>query len=233
MDKQKIYEMISTDIPLIEEQMKDKVGSSILWDKLKTKYDIILPEISKVVKVGGKVSSLGTEFDFRPELKKLKEALTTWIWINEDHLSINFSNVNNLAKIQIENRKIVSSEQELNNLLSESMVYILKNKFREKRIGLEKMFDAFERMKTLKSTNKRSSINSILDQISYGDSHLEKTLNEEMRELTRIGNSFSIRHHETSQNKLPSVDYIEYFYFRTLSFVSLVLKELSEEDNKN
>lgn len=56
MNKQKIYEMISSDILTIEEQLGKREGSKMLWDNLKTKYEIVLPEISKVVKPKAKQS---------------------------------------------------------------------------------------------------------------------------------------------------------------------------------
>lgn len=36
MNKQKIYEMISSDILTIEEQLGKREGSKMLWDNLKT-----------------------------------------------------------------------------------------------------------------------------------------------------------------------------------------------------
>lgn len=132
MNKQKIYEMISSDILTIEEQLGKREGSKMLWDNLKTKYEIVLPEISKVVKAEGKAVAIDREPDYRAELRKLKQALLTWIWMNEDDLTVNSSGIYNRAKTLINLGNVKSEEQELNNLISESEIYISKLSFREK-----------------------------------------------------------------------------------------------------
>lgn len=48
-------------------------------------------------------------------------------------------------------------------------------------------------------------------------------LDNEFRELTKIGNSYSIRHSEITQKKLPNSQFIEYLYFRMLSLISCIL----------
>ena len=195
-----------------------------------SKYEIVLPEISKVVKAEGKAVAIDREPDYRAELRKLKQALLTWIWMNEDDLTVNSSGIYNRAKTLINLGNVKSEEQELNNLISESEIYISKLSFREKRIGLEKIFDAFERMKTLKCEDKKKSVESILNQISGEDKEIIELLDDELTNLTRIGNSFSIRHHETNQKSLSSIHYIEYFYFRTLSLISLILNSINNDE---
>ena len=109
----------------------------------------------------------------------------------------------------------------------ESKLYILKKDFKEKKIGLEKIWDAFERLKTMKSSNKKNSIERIIDEVSDGDGELKLIIDEEFRLLTNIGNSYSIRHHEVDQKQFSNNEYMEYFYFRMLALISFVLNMMS------
>lgn len=226
MDKNKIFNIIQEDIGEIEKQLVDRTGSGELWDSLKTKYSIILPEIIKTIKEGGKIAGLGQEFDYRPELKMLKTALLTWILINEENLAVSGNDINNYSKDLIKERIPIDTEEELNNLIIESKIYISKDSYNEKKIGLEKIWDAFERMKTIKETDKKNSINTIISHITKDDKKMAEMIHAEFKTLTDIGNSYSIRHSETFQKKLPNEHFIEYLYFRMLSLISFVLNLL-------
>lgn len=223
MEKNKILSHIQEDIGQIEEQLSNRNGSGELWDNLKTKYSIMLPDITKHVKAGGKMAAMGQEFDHRPELKKLKTALLTWIAMNEDELEIEGKYIDNESKDLISKSLSSSIEKEIKNLIIESKIYISKKEYREKRIGLEKIWDAFERLKTINSTNKKESIENIISYVTNDDEEIKNMITNEFKELTQIGNSYSIRHHEMNQKQLPNIQYIEYLYFRLLSLISCVL----------
>src|SRR5699024_3474116 len=118
-----------------------------LWDELRVKYEIIFPELKGILnKSGGKIST-GGEFDFRPELRRVKSALLTKLLVNELDENLN-DNVLNDAKIQLEIQPKLSLDVTLNELIQESMLYIRGKDDKQKQIGLEKIWDAFERFKT-------------------------------------------------------------------------------------
>lgn len=228
MEKNKILSLIQEDIGKIEVQLNNRNGSGELWENLKVKYSIILPEFIKHVKASGKIAAMGQEFDYRPELKKLKTAFLTWITVNENELEFSMENIDNEAKALLQNALPDSVEEEIKNLILESKIYIVRKDFIEKKIGLEKIWDAFERIKTIKSANKKQSAEKIISEISNNDKELEKLIDDEFRLLTTIGNSYSIRHHEMDQRKLPNNQYVEYFYFRMLSLISCVLNLMND-----
>lgn len=230
MDKDKMFNLIQKDIGKIEQQLNNRNGSQELWNDLQVRYSMILSDLVKHVKVGGKIAAVGQEFDYRPELKKLKTALLTWIMMNEDKLELSKENIDNEAKDLLNEVQQESIESELRSLIMESKLYILKKDFTEKKIGLDKIWDAFERLKTMKSSDKKNSIERIIDEISGGDEELKLQMDEEFRLLTKIGNAYSIRHHEVDQKKFPNNKYIEYFYFRMLALVSFVLNMLNMEE---
>ena len=231
MKIQKIYQEILSDLETIDEQLKSKNGSQRLWQQMSVKYKLILPDIISVIKVGGKMS-VGDEFDYRPELRQLKEAFLTWIFMNEDDITLISDHVENESKTILEATKQFETEAGIKLLISESTVYINRDDISEKQIALEKIWDAFERLKTLNGTDKKKSVESIIAEISVSDNQISGILNGEFRALTDIGNNFTIRHHEIGKYELPSKHYIEYLYFRMLSLVSLDLNQLNQGNDE-
>ena len=98
----------------------------------------------------------------------------------------------------------------------------------DRRDALEKLWDAFERLKTLEpGPNKRAQAEALLDRVAPSDSKLRFTLGEEAQALTVIGNTFRIRHSETSQEPLTALEQVDYLFGRMFAFVRLVLKTTS------
>jgi hypothetical protein len=79
-----------------------------------------------------------------------------------------------------------------------------------RRDGLEKLWDAFERIKTILDENKKTGAELLLANATGGATEEAELLRTEMRALTDIGNQFRIRHHETRATDLtpPLIDYL-------------------------
>jgi hypothetical protein len=89
--------------------------------------------------------------------------------------------------------------------------------------ALEKLWDAFERVKTLeKGHDKRERADALLNKASTA--RFREMLGVEAKSLTEIGNSFRIRHAETSQEILTSSEQVDYLFHRMFSFMRFVLK---------
>lgn len=225
MDENKIFNEIKKDLVKIENQLSDRNGSGRLWENLRTKYTLILPEIVKTVKVSAKLGSFETGFDYRSELRQLKTALLTWVMINEDELEFNGNYVNNQSKDLLNGSISNTAEEGIKNLIIESKIYINKDSYSEKKIALDKVWDAFERLKTIEDSNKKIFTEAIISKVSNTD-EIQDLIKSEFKELTTIGNSYSIRHSEIKQSMLPDSHVIEYLYFRMLSLISLVLNNI-------
>jgi hypothetical protein len=92
-----------------------------------------------------------------------------------------------------------------------------------RRDGLEKLWDAFERVKTLEpGADKKAQANALLDRAAR--LRFRQMLGEEARALADIGNTFRIRHAETTQEILTTPEQIDFLFHRMFSFVSFVLK---------
>ena len=122
-----------------------------------------------------------------------------------------------------------SGDPETDRLLEDSRRLILSPHTEDRRNGLEKLWDAFERIKTLEPGNdKRVQTTALLDKAAQAP-RLRAYLENEMKELTAIGNNLQIRHFETTQEKLEHSEEVDYLFHRMFSFIRLVLHATGRE----
>lgn len=125
------------------------------------------------------------------------------------------------------NQETHTEDEELNSLIDESKKRFLNPS--DKQIALEKIWDAFERLKTYFGDDKKQSLNTLLNLISTDMDKDE--LDNEFKTLTTIGNSYRIRHHEKGKKELNDLLLIEYLYFRVLSLIDLCIKGIKIKRN--
>lgn len=95
------------------------------------------------------------------------------------------------------------------------------------RDAAEKIWDAFERLKTYyEGQDKKNSAARIVRDASNGSSEFEELLDSEFHQLTKIGNSYRIRHHETDKIEITDSRHYDYLFNRCLSLISLVAQYL-------
>ena len=113
-------------------------------------------------------------------------------------------------------------EKGLKELLSEANAYYRSG---NKQIAVEKIWDAFERLKTYYSPtlNKAQSADKIIDNMSNSEPNYKTLYEAEFKALTNIGNSFRIRHHETTKVDITDNRQYDYFYKRCLALVSVAI----------
>lgn len=112
----------------------------------------------------------------------------------------------------------------LDTLLEES-----RSKFTDphpviRREALERLWDCWERLKTLADADKKKSITAILD-VAAPESDFRKLLEVEARVLSEIGNSRLIRHYEVSQIPVIDVDHVDYLYMRMFAMILLLIRK--------
>jgi hypothetical protein len=111
----------------------------------------------------------------------------------------------------------------LDDLLEDSRTKFLNHDFKIRRESLEKLWDAWERLKTLDNpANKKLSITSLLDKVS-SERTFRATLETEASALTRIGNDFQIRHTEVGKPLIADGAHVDYLFQRMFAFVWLLL----------
>ena len=93
--------------------------------------------------------------------------------------------------------------------------------------AVEKIWDAFERIKTYYFTlDKKKSAEKIINNISYENEHIKKMFDNEFKILTNIGNSYRIRHHETNKIDIIKELHYKYLYKRCLALISIIIENL-------
>lgn len=118
-----------------------------------------------------------------------------------------------------------TGDAETDRLLESARLRVLSPKEDDRRDALEKLWDAFERWKTLEpGANKRVQADALLDRVASVGSGYRGMLAREAAELATIGNSFRIRHSEVTQEALTSQDQVDYLFTRMFAFVRLVLR---------
>lgn len=93
-----------------------------------------------------------------------------------------------------------------------------------RREALERLFDSWERIKSMADSNKAQSIKIILDRCATAP-EFRKALENEARELTQIGNSHLLRHHEVQQSPLIDTKHVDYLYHRLFALVELIIRK--------
>ena len=112
------------------------------------------------------------------------------------------------------------------NLLNSLFSFIKKQKSVWQQ---KKVWDAFERIKTYyQQYDKKTSADRLLDVISKGDADYKAMLQEEFSALTKLGNRFRIRHHETDKKDIGCNEHYDYLFHRCLSVLKLATSVLSE-----
>ena len=98
-----------------------------------------------------------------------------------------------------------------------------------RREALEKLWDAWERLKTTgPGSNKKSQVKSLLDgTASECSPKFRNTLENEANILTEIGNSFQIRHSETTQERLIDESHSDYLFHRLFALIDLIIRRNS------
>lgn len=112
----------------------------------------------------------------------------------------------------------------LDELLEAARHKFLNRSLDIRRESLEKLWDAWERLKTIEVVgDKKASIKALLDKVST-EPVLRTKIDEEARELTEIGNTFMIRHTETDKIPIVESPQVDYFFHRMFAMVRLLLR---------
>lgn len=131
------------------------------------------------------------------------------------------------GKIDISQNKIqtteVIKEVGLKELVDQAINLFNGKNISDKQLAVEKLWDAFERMKTYYG-DKKTSAERIVNDIANGDKNYIDLFEKEFRELTNIGNNYRIRHHETDKIDVSNNDYYDYLFQRCFALIDLTLK---------
>lgn len=121
-----------------------------------------------------------------------------------------------------------SGDAALDRLIREAESRFLDPDPQVARDALEKLWDAFERAKTIiDPENKKQSAEALARAATIGDEVAAERISAEMIELTNIGNAFRIRHHETNKGEVTD-ELVDYLFLRMYSLLRFLLAGLGQ-----
>jgi hypothetical protein len=116
-----------------------------------------------------------------------------------------------------------TGDTELDELLESARTKFLSPDGNIRREALEKLWDAWERIKTIEpGSDKRASVKALLDKAA-SEPKFRELLEQEARILTDVGNSFRIRHSETSQTALQKDEHVDYLFHRLFGLLRMLI----------
>jgi hypothetical protein len=120
--------------------------------------------------------------------------------------------------------EFATGDADTDQLLSRAGALLTDRKPHAHEDALEKLWDAFERMKTLMPGDKKTSVTALLTATAATNAPIFNTaIGEEFRALTTLGNSLRIRHSETDKEPVSSRREAEYLFQRMFSLLRYVL----------
>lgn len=134
---------------------------------------------------------------------------------------------NGILSKEIEANVIQISEKGLKELLQDAILLYKTPGPQARQHSVEKIWDALERLKTYYTTmDKKASVAKIVYDMANSRVEFSTIFDEEFRALTKIGNDFRIRHHETNKTDITDSRHYDYFFNRCLSLIALAIQYL-------
>ena len=118
-----------------------------------------------------------------------------------------------------------TGDNELDSMLDAARSKFLDPDEKARREALEKLWDAWERLKTAGGKDKKAGVADLLDKSAGSKGpKFREMLETEAKQLTEIGNTFQIRHSETTQERPDDAAHVDYLFHRLFSLVYLTLR---------
>ncbi|MDP1663011.1 MAG: hypothetical protein Q8L55_13930 [Phycisphaerales bacterium] len=117
-----------------------------------------------------------------------------------------------------------SGDSALDQLLGEARMKFMDPPPRVRQEALEKAWDAWERLKTVKDVDKKRGATILLDACATEPS-MRLALEDEARTLTSLGNNFRIRHSETDKPEVADPEHVDYLFQRMFSMLLVILRK--------
>lgn len=137
------------------------------------------------------------------------------------------SSVSPVLDVPVKEVEFVSPDEHLIQLLESARQDFYDKSGDKKRKALESLVDAYDRLKTIESADKKKSLTTIISKVSPIEV-VRGTLNADMQVLTQISNDFTIRHHEVQKRELGDDDFVEYLFYAYYNVIRLILKKYNQ-----
>lgn len=117
-----------------------------------------------------------------------------------------------------------TGDHALDDLLTSAREKFLNRNIVVRREALEKLWDAWERLKSLRDpSDKKNSVKLLLDRAAT-EPNFRQRIDIEAKELTDIGNNFFIRHTEVSKPQIADSIQVDYLFHRLFCMIRMILQ---------
>ncbi len=117
-----------------------------------------------------------------------------------------------------------TGDADLDRLLETAREKFLNRAVDVRKEALEKLWDAWERLKTIEpGKDKKAQVAALLDQAAT-EPILRERLEAEAKELTLIGNNLMMRHTEIGKPAIGGSAQVDYLFHRMFAIIRLLLK---------
>lgn len=116
-----------------------------------------------------------------------------------------------------------TGEQMLNEFLTEACREILDPDAQIRGEAVERLWDAWNRLKTIDTHDKKDGIKALLD-CAASEEVFRQIIERDASELTKAGDNLRIRHSETNKPEIERPYQNEYLFYRLLNLVWLILQ---------
>ena len=167
-------------------------------------------------------------FDRQAGQDRFKEAIN--ILFSRNGIVFELTNTGDIVRLgspifqeALERIVFATGDTTLDSLLEDARRKFTSPDQKIRREGLEKLWDAWERVKTIEpGQDKKESTKKILDRAAT-EPHFRALLEADAIELTRIGNEFRIRHSETNKTEIGESENVDYLFYRMFAMINLLL----------
>ena len=175
------------------------------------------------------IDCLSTKYisnNFRDEINNIFNLAALTFELNENG---NIERINEWCSFVDEIQKDIKkvNEDGLEKLLEEAVKLYKDPNPVSQKYAVEKLWDAFERLKTYYNTNKRQSANKLVNFMAKNNDYFLQVFIKEFQVLTETGNECRIRHHEDNKVEI-SEEYYDYLFHRCISLIGLAIKYLDK-----
>ena len=126
---------------------------------------------------------------------------------------------------QVEDNARTIPEKGLADLITEAIALYHNARPETHHLATEKIWDAFERVKTIYSSNKKESAERLTEVMANGNGAVKKLFDAEFISLKNVGNDYRIRHHEIGKIELTDSLWCDYLFVRCLALVDLAIRK--------
>ena len=119
-----------------------------------------------------------------------------------------------------------TGDSDLDGILDTAIDRFLSPKPEARQDALEKLWDAFERLKTIEGgKDKKARATALIDRAISDDAPVFRSVVEtEFKTMTKVGNELRIRHFEVGHEPVGETGEKDYLFMRLYSLVWLMLK---------